>query len=465
MATSRVSGVIRPHLGKRTQQPSDIESVRRPSGDKARHVRQRSWCGSPTEASVHVPVLRPVDDFPRRNRLSRFALALWCAGPWFDRRDGHLHCNGHPEDECERRSGCHVRLLMPALLVGSQRLASLPAHDRETNGGGQRILRKNFYSAESLGQTRTSYIEVTTQEWSMTAFTAGKPLDREAFDRLLVELRPKLHRYCARMTGSVLDGEDVVHEAIVKAMEALSQPGPIARPEAWLFRIAHNAALDFLRHRARQDAAHADEDPDMIIDPLPVADDRQVTVASLRTFMRLPVAQRGSVILMDVLGYSLEEIGNVMDVSIATVKAALHRGRARLRTLAREPDDIPLPILGEPERSLLAAYVERFNARDFDAIRDMLADEVRLDLVAKLQKKGRTEVATYFDNYARLVDWHFVPGLVDGRPALLVRNPSDPTGKVGYFILLQWEGDRVANIRDFRFARYATEDAELLMLD
>src|SRR5262249_28163209 len=92
----------------------------------------------------------------------------------------------------------------------------------------------------------------------------------------------------------------------------------IAHPEAWLFRIAHNAALDFLRHRARQDAAHADEDQDMIVDPLAVADDRQVTAASLRTFMRLPVAQRGSVILMDVLGYSLEEIGSVMDVSIAS---------------------------------------------------------------------------------------------------------------------------------------------------
>jgi len=54
---------------------------------------------------------------------------------------------------------------------------------------------------------------------------------------------------------------------------------------------------------------------------------------------------------------------------------------------------------------------------------------------------------------------------VDGRPAVLVRNPSDLTGKVAYFIQQQWEGDRVANIRDFRFARYATEDAELLMLD
>src|SRR5215475_13047679 len=164
MATSRVSGVIRPHLGKRTQQPSDIETVRSPSGDKARHVRQRSWCGSPTEASVRVPVLRPVDDFPRRNRFSRFALTLWRAGQRFDRQNGHPHCNGHAEDEYEPRSGCHVRLLMPALLMGSQRLASPPAHDRETNGSGERILRKNFYSPESLDQSQTSYIEVTTQE-------------------------------------------------------------------------------------------------------------------------------------------------------------------------------------------------------------------------------------------------------------------------------------------------------------
>jgi RNA polymerase sigma-70 factor (ECF subfamily) len=299
----------------------------------------------------------------------------------------------------------------------------------------------------------------------MTAFTAGKPLDREAFDQLVGELRPKLHRYCARMTGSVLDGEDVLHEAIIKAIEALSKTGSIAHPEAWLFRIAHNTALDFLRHRTRQDAAHADEDPDMIVDPVAAADERQVTAASLRTFMRLPVPQRSSVILMDVLGYSLEEIGSVMDASIATVKAALHRGRARLRELAREPDDVPLPILAEPERLLLAAYVERFNARDFDAVRDMLANEVRLDLVAKVQKKGRSEVAPYFENYARLEDWHFVPGLVDGLPAVLVRNPSDPTGKLAYFIMLQWERGRVANIQDFYFARYATEGAEPFFLE
>src|SRR6266545_1855370 len=95
------------------------------------------------------------------------------------------------------------------------------------------------------------------------------------FERLLAELRPKLHRYCARMTGSVIDGEDVLQEATVKAIEALPDAGPIAHPEGWLFRIAHNAALDFLRRRARRDALHSAEDPDMILDPASTVEQRQ----------------------------------------------------------------------------------------------------------------------------------------------------------------------------------------------
>jgi RNA polymerase sigma-70 factor (ECF subfamily) len=91
---------------------------------------------------------------------------------------------------------------------------------------------------------------------------------------------------------------------------------------------------------------------------------------------------------MDVLGYSLEEIGDIMESSIPSVKAVLHRGRERLRK-PLEPDDTPPPALAEPERTLLAAYVDRFNDRDFDAIREMLAEEARLELVSK----SRMEVA------------------------------------------------------------------------
>ena len=263
------------------------------------------------------------------------------------------------------------------------------------------------------------------------------------------------------MTGSVIDGEDVVQEALMKAFLALPDQ-PIIHLESWLFRISHNTALDYLRQRARQNATHSNEDPDMIADPVTVVDQHQAASASLRTFMRLPTVQRSCVILMDVLGYSLEEIGSVIDGSIPAVKSALHRGRVRLRELVKEPEDLPVPVLAEPERSLLADYIEKFNARDFDAIRNMLGDAVRLGLVALKQVTGRREVGTYFQNYNSIHDWRLASGFVDGHPAVLVHDPKDASATPAYFVLLQWADGRVLNIRDFRYARYATEGAELV---
>jgi RNA polymerase sigma-70 factor (ECF subfamily) len=298
-----------------------------------------------------------------------------------------------------------------------------------------------------------------------SAAHADQPEESEAFARLFRELRPKLHRYCARITGSVIDGEDILQEALLRAMEALPTAGPIARPEGWLFRIAHNAALDFLRRRARRDAVQTDEETEMIADPVSAVDDRQAAAASLRTFMRLPVAQRSSVILMDVLGYSLKEIGGVTGLTMPSVKASLHRGRMRLRELAGEPDDLAPPVLEERERRRLALYVDRFNARDFDALRDLLADEVRLELVNQSRMNGRREVANYFGNYSRIAGWRLASGFVERRPAVLVFDESYPSAAPSYFILLQWSGDEVLNIRDFRYARYAVEGAEVIAAD
>src|ERR1700680_4574542 len=99
-------------------------------------------------------------------------------------------------------------------------------------------------------------------------------------DGLLAAMRPKLHRYCARMVGSVIDGEDVLQDALIKAVEAFASAGPIANPEGWLFRIAHNTALDFLRRRSRREALHAGEEVDMIADPADTITSRQIASAS-----------------------------------------------------------------------------------------------------------------------------------------------------------------------------------------
>jgi len=288
--------------------------------------------------------------------------------------------------------------------------------------------------------------------------------DRAAFERLIGELRPKLHRYCARITGSVIDGEDVLQEALAKAVEAFTREGRIAQPQGWLFRIAHNEAIDFLRRRARHDAIKAEEDPDMMVDPEPTPEERVAAAASLRTFARLPVVQRSVVILMDVLGYSIEDIGGIISASVPAVKAALHRGRARLRELAAEPHDRALPTLSAKDRERLAAYADRFNAHDFDAVRGMLAEDVRLELVARTRMRGGEVRTSYFGNYASIDDWRLVPGQVDGRPAILVYDPNELAARPTYFVLLEWDGDKLVTIRDFRHARYAAEDAEIVDL-
>jgi len=296
----------------------------------------------------------------------------------------------------------------------------------------------------------------------MTDATAAS--ERETLDRLLAELRPKLHRYCARMTGSVIDGEDVLQEALVKAIEAFGASDAIKNPEGWLFRIAHNTALDFLRAKARADRHFSGGDADMMADTVNPVEDRAIVAASLNSFMRLPAPQRSSVILMDVLGYSLDEIGGITAMTVPGIKAALHRGRARLRELAAEPEEKALPQLGTRERALLSAYVDRFNAGDVDGFRNLLAEDVRLQMVNRFRRSGRSDVGTYFSRYADLTDWRLVPGLVEGHPAALVIDPADPSGEPTYLVLLDFTADHVTTITDFRFARYVMDGAETMRL-
>jgi len=287
--------------------------------------------------------------------------------------------------------------------------------------------------------------------------------DASAIGALVVALRPKLHRYCARMTGSVIDGEDVLQDALIKAMEAFAASGPIGNPEGWLFRIAHNTALDFLRRRAQQEAVRSDEEVDSMADQRDAVTSRQIAATSLRTFMRLPVGRRSSVILMDVLGCSLQEVCGIMDLSLPAAKAALHRGRAQLREIAGEPEDAPLPKLSDADRDRLGAYVAHFNARDFDAIRSLIADDVKLELVGKTRLNGKAEVSRYFGNYSNVSDWRLAAGLVEGRPAILVFDPDAPNSRAKYFMLLDWSAGKVATIRDFRHASYVIEGAVYLI--
>jgi len=283
------------------------------------------------------------------------------------------------------------------------------------------------------------------------------------FEQRLSEMRPALHRYCARMAGSAVDGEDIVQEAMLKAIVALPSVGPIDNPEGWLFRIAHTTALDFLRRRARAPRLHTEEeDLAMIASPDTTEQDHEIAATSLRTFLRLPALQRSAVILKDVLGHSLEETASITGATEAAAKSGLQRGRIRLRELAADPEDIELPMLSDAMRARLIAYVEGFKTGDFDAVRRMLADDVRLDLVGKFAAQGKGRLGVYYSRYAAVAERRaYAAGVVDGRPAMLVFDRSQPGTTPAYFVALEFAGDRVAVIHDFLFARYAMEGIHL----
>jgi RNA polymerase sigma-70 factor (ECF subfamily) len=278
----------------------------------------------------------------------------------------------------------------------------------------------------------------------------------EDLGQLLARIRPRLHRYCARMAGSALDGEDIVQEALTKA--ALHyDPAAVQRSEAWMFRVAHNATLDFLRRRALERELFAagddvdDAPAEQTTDPLALA---EATTAALGTFMLLPPTQRSAVILADVLEHTLQEIAELHDASVAAVKASLHRGRAKLRQLARQPLEAAAPVLTEEDWALAQLYARRFNARDFDGLRALLAEEVRLDLASRLSLKGKGDVAVYFGNYAQLDGLRAVPSAIEDRCGLWIHEPLNVQP---YAIVLEWRGGQLAVIRDFRYARYVTE--------
>ena len=193
-------------------------------------------------------------------------------------------------------------------------------------------------------------------------------LNRERRAELLAlagDLRPDLHRYCARLMGSVIDGEDVVQDTLVRAFVALKdlEETPPLRP--WLFRIAHNRALDLLRSREVRRAEPIDDAADVAdsaaSDPLEMLMRKDAVKTAVSRFVELPTVQRSVVILKDVLDESLTEIAVLLDLTVDAVKGHLARGRAHLREINAHARLAPDP---RSASTAVARYVALFNERD-----------------------------------------------------------------------------------------------------
>jgi RNA polymerase sigma-70 factor (ECF subfamily) len=272
---------------------------------------------------------------------------------------------------------------------------------------------------------------------------------REEFLAMVAGLRPELHRYCARLTGSVIEGEDIVQEALAKAFYALAQQPEMPALRPWLFRIAHNQAMDHLKSHGRRLT-----DPRADMEDVAGYEDRPdpaIVRAALARFLTLPVTQRCAVILKDVLGHSLEEAAATMETTVMAVKAALVRGRANLRAMEEDKTAVDAST-----RAALDRYAALFNARDWDAVRALVADDCRLDLVSKSQRQGKA-VGVYYGNYEKMNVTLRVVRL-EGR--LVFAAHPDGAEKPAYFILLEWVDGKVTGIRDFRYVPYIAAEAE-----
>jgi len=265
-------------------------------------------------------------------------------------------------------------------------------------------------------------------------------------------LRPKLHRFCARMCGSALDGEDIVQETLAQAFYNLPFLRDPARLEPWLFRIAHRKCIDLLR-RGREEAVPLDDENEL---PAAPADEEPIGETLAPLVGALPPKERAAVLLKDVLDYSLSEVAEVIDSTVGGVKAALHRGRAKLR--ARHEASSARALDGR-ERELLEAYVECFNRRDWPALHKLIALDARLEVV-EATTGGTVRESPYLTNYAALPwEWKLTVGRVDGEPLIVCWKKVGEAWRPHTAIRLWWRDEQVVRIRDYVHVDYLLREA------
>jgi RNA polymerase sigma-70 factor, ECF subfamily len=227
---------------------------------------------------------------------------------------------------------------------------------------------------------------------------------------LLEEHRPALTGHCYRMLGSVLDAEDAVQEAMLRAWKARDGYREQASIKTWLYRIATNVCLDALS-ASKRDARIRPVDgtplPGVVrdgmdlaklprerwVEPIPDAmalpadastdpEERAIPRESIRlafvaALQYLPPRQRAVLLLTQVLNWSAAETAEALEMSVAAVNSALQRARATLDT--RNPAVVPRALSAE-QSELVAKYVAAFEAYDVKTLTTLLHDEATLSM-------------------------------------------------------------------------------------
>ena len=171
--------------------------------------------------------------------------------------------------------------------------------------------------------------------------------DEGAFEQLLLAHQKSVYNLCLRMAGNPDDALDLSQEAFIRAWRALGQYQFDAAFSTWLFRLTSNVCIDFLRRQKRQQhmslTVTDDDEPGeefTVPDPAPgpeeqaVHNERRQAVA--RAMAALPEDYRAVMQLRAVDELIYEQIAEILDIKVGTVKSRLARARTQLRKILKD---------------------------------------------------------------------------------------------------------------------------------
>lgn len=318
--------------------------------------------------------------------------------------------------------------------------------------------------------------------------------DEWVFADLVEPYRRELQVHCYRMVGSYDDSEDLVQETLLKAWRNRGGFEGRASLRAWLYKIATNASLDFLRRNERRPQRYGpspvpasdgvtaspflpwlqpfpDEDPEAAAESA-----ETLELVFLTAIQHLPPRQRAVLIMRDVLDWPAADTATALDLTVASVNSALQRARPALRE--RLPERRQEWARGadpsEAERALLDRYMRAAADGDLGTMSEMLRADARITMPPNpLWFGGRDAILTMlgqtFDPASPMYfgRWRHVPTRANGQPALggYVQRPGTRVYRAQVLDVLRIEDGLIAEITSFEPHLFAAFGLPMTLTD